>query len=409
MNFKFEILNQVLPNFFTENEVLEIKMKLKSASLVKQKSGIKLNNNTKYLLKQTRINSGRTYFTLLLSIVKSKLSKSKLSEFLFGYGEILMANGEFDFAKEVFIHILNLTHSELQLVSLRAYTLLTLGNIFSRQAEWEQSIKFIKNAKIIFTAEKDYRGCARCENLLGTIYGDKSNIGKTKLHFEKSLSYLDPKKDFVWIGIIEMNVGIINSIQGNYNDAMSYFKRALLKFEHAKDFRRISELRNNLSIYFINKGDFNSALNELDISIALHNKTEFLPNLVISYVSKSYIYAIIKDYIFASAYIQKSMSICKKINDRLSIAELYKIKGIIYRNKKKYSYAEKFFNASLKINNEFDNKMNEAETFYEMGYLYSEMGKKPESIRNWKKSLQYYKKIKHSNMISKIESLLKPH
>ncbi len=53
--------------------------------------------------------------------------------------------------------------------------------------------------------------------------------------------------------------------------------------------------------------------------------------------------------------------------------------------------------------------MNEAETFYEMGYLYSEMGKKPESIRNWKKSLQYYKKIKHSNMISKIESLLKPH
>ncbi|MHB8578420.1 MAG: tetratricopeptide repeat protein [Ignavibacteriaceae bacterium] len=406
MSLKIAILDKVLKNFFEAEEISELD-KILSGDVSEEK--IHLAQSRKAQI-DTKTGSSKQYYLqiyLLIDFAKNRMSKFKFAELLVYIGEVLIAQGEFNLATEVYSNVLKIARTEPDLENLQAYSLLALGDVSSRQAQWKESISYIRRAKMIFEKEKDYKGCARCENILGTIYGDKSDIKKTRFHFEKSLSYLNPKKDSSLIGIVEINLGIIESVQGNQNAALTYYKRALVKFEQSKDFRRIGELRNNLGTFFINKGDYNSALKEFDISISFYPMAKFLPTLAISYLCKAFIYTKLKDYQLANAFAQKSMDICLKINDRISIAELYKTKGIIEREQNNYKLAKKHFLTSLRINKELDNVMNQAETYFEMGLLYQVIGNKTAAINSWEKSLRYYIKINNTKMAAKIKSFIK--
>ena len=66
------------------------------------------------------------------------------------------------------------------------------------------------------------------------------------------------------------------------------------------------------------------------------------PTLGLSYLSKAYIYTLLHDYQLASAFADKAMEVCNRLNDRLSIADIYKIKGIVERSLKNYSAAENY-------------------------------------------------------------------
>ncbi len=51
----------------------------------------------------------------------------------------------------------------------------------------------------------------------------------------------------------------------------------------------------------------------------------------------------------ANAFADKSMEVAHKINDKLTIAEVYKIKGIIQRTVKNFILAENYFETSLRL------------------------------------------------------------
>ncbi len=92
-----------------------------------------------------------------------------------------------------------------------------MGELYSRQAQWSLSFYNIKKSKALFEKQNDFSGIAKCENLLGTIYGDLGDLKKAKTHFEKGLSLIEGKKDIALTGKIEINLGIVNNIQSNYD------------------------------------------------------------------------------------------------------------------------------------------------------------------------------------------------
>ena len=221
--------------------------------------------------------------------------------------------------------------------------------------------------------------------MLGSMYGDIGSIKKAKECFENSLSFLNPQTDIALIGMIETNIGILNSIRGDYDDSLLYFQRALIKYEQIKDLMRMSQLRHNLGMLHTQKGEYEAALREFDLSISISIKAGFLPNLVLSYLSKSYIYAKSNDLPLASAFADKSFELSRKLNDRLSIADIYKIKGIIERKLKHYDLSENYLLTSLRLNIELENILNQAETLSELGDLYIEVNKKEEAKQVFKR------------------------
>jgi tetratricopeptide (TPR) repeat protein len=154
---------------------------------------------------------------------------------------------------------------------------------------------------------------------------------------------------------------------------------------------------------YTQKGDYYSALSEFDKSIALSIEMGFLSKLGISYLSKAFILTQLKDYPLASVFANRAIEICSKLNDRLSMADIYKIQGIIERNLSNYKLSENYFLTSLRINKELSNGLNEAETLYELGKLYIDMNQKNMGLQVFKSSLEYFRNINSSGMVSRLK------
>ncbi len=399
-----DIAKNILSNYFNRSQVKEFKgivsrlyqtgekNKKKSTPLKKQK-----------LIPNYQENISPLYVDLLITFAADKLIKEKLIELMLYLGETLVAHGELEIATQIYNQILIKINHENNLENIAAYTLLALGEINSRQAKWDKSINFINQAKKYFSKQNDIKGIAKCNNMLGSMYGDIGSIKKAKECFENSLSFLNPQIDIALIGMIETNIGILNSIRGDYDDSLLYFQRALIKYEQIKDLMRMSQLRHNLGMLHTQKGEYEAALREFDLSISISIKAGFLPNLVLSYLSKSYIYAKSNDLPLASAFADKSFELSRKLNDRLSIADIYKIKGIIERKLKHYDLSENYLLTSLRLNIELENILNQAETLSELGDLYIEVNKKEEAKQCLKDALKDYKKMGATLHIKEVE------
>ncbi len=402
-----KFLNKILNDFFSKDDIKEFSENFinEDKLAAERKNKIGGTKKEQLELKISESSRFRTEIDLLITFSYEKLPKQKYLELLLSLGNFSINYGEFLLAIEIHERILSEAKDNKEFLNLAANAHLALGDLYSRQALWQLSIKNIRKANSIFLQQRDDKGAANCENLLGTIYGDYGDLKRAKEHFEKSISYLDDKTDNNLIGKIEINLGIINNIQGNFDSALNYYRRALLNFQKVSETKRIAEIHHNMGMTFLKKIEYKQALSEFDQSISFSLQAGFLPILGITYVSKAFLYTLMKDYMLAEAFSDKAMEICYKINDKLSIAEIYKVKGIIQRNMSNYELSENLLLTSLRMNKELDNKLNEAETYYELAILYKETNRENESHDSLGKALKYFKKINAINEIKNLEKL----
>jgi adenylate cyclase len=345
----------------------------------------------------------RAQIDLLITFAQNKLSHLKQIQFFLTLGETVKNSGEYDAAVSIFNSLVNTAGNESRLSNIKINCYLAIADIYDKQAYWKESLVLVKKAKKAFKLQKDNKGIAFCENFLGTIYGERGNIKKAKSHFELSLSLLNPAKDKALVGIIEINLGILNNMQGNFDEAFICFRRALVIFEQIHDIIRIAELRHNIGMLFTQKGEYDSALSEFDKSITLSMESGVLSKLGIDYLSKAFIFTQLKDFSLASAFANKAMEICDKLNDRLSMADIYKIRGIIERNLNNYKFSENYLLTSLRLNQELSNALNKAETLYELGKLYVDTNQNSKAFEVFNSSLEYFRNINSPDMVRKLK------
>lgn len=348
----------------------------------------------------------RIFFDRFITLAEARLSLEKHLIFLQNIGQYSISIGQFSLASEIYKSVLRKVSRKKNFNGIVAYANFYLGDIASRQAQWKESLQFIQKARKIFVEQNDLKGQAMCENLTGIIYGEQGILQKAFYYMEKSLSILGEINDIALSAMIENNLGIMNTIKGDLEHAYMYYCRALTKFDELKDVRRIVEVRHNLGMLFLQKKEFEHALNELGISIRLSLKENQMTMLGLSYTAKAFIYALTNDVDLASVYADKGMEISYKLNDKLSIADIYKVKGIVFRKKKSYGVAESYFLSSLRLNEELENQLNFAETCFELGILYDEMNKPETKQKYLKKSYDFYKRIGHKTEMEKIRIMM---
>lgn len=386
------LLKDILKSYFSTNEISEFTKKYLSSSVQEVKSANKKNKQQINLSLQDS-SKLRLDVDLLVTFAQSKLSENKFLELLLSLGQFALTTGEFTLSIDLHEKLLIETKNKKEYNNISAHAYLAIGDMYSRQAQWQLSFNNIKKSKGLFEIQNELDGIAKCENMLGTIYGEIGDLKKAKKHFENGLSLIVNKKDIALTGKIEINLGIINNIQGNYDLALSYYQRALLNFQKLSDIKIIALIKHNIGMSYLKLNNFELALSNFDQSISASLQTGSLPSLGITYVSKAYLYTLQKDFSLAEAFGDKAMDICHKTNDKLSIADVYKVKGIIQRNKLNFESAQNFLLTSLRINKELGNKLNYAETCYELGLLYKDMGNKNDSKFYLENAMKYYKKI----------------
>lgn len=405
---KERLFGEILNDFFDKKEITEFSEKFlgNKSGRTKLPSKVSTTNRFQVELDIKDEASFRSSVDLLITFASTKLDKHKFLEFLLTLGQISITAGEFPLAVDIHEKILSTTKKDPLFVDISANAFFALGELYSRQAQWQASRSNIKKADDLFKKMNDLSGRSRCENLLGTIQGDIGNMKKAKEHFEKSLTFLDDTHDKALRGKVEINLGITHTVQENFDTALSYFKRASVNFQKISDLKRVAEIHHNIGMVHLKKNYYEDALVEFDQSISASLQAGFLPTLSITYISKAYLYTLIDDFVLSSAFAEKAMDISYKINDKLTIAEVYKVKGIIERNMMNFEVSENYLLTSMRLNTELGNKLNQAETAYELGLLYKDINRKKDSRYYLNSALQYYKKINAPSEIDIIKDYL---
>ncbi len=400
--FVDEIRN-LLSNYVEENELDSFVGKYDVSNSTKSSSVDLIN---KFYAQQLKIeyNFGvdRIQIDRAITFAQKTLSKEKFLDLLKVLAQLCISNGKLNFATEILNKLLKQNNDD----KIKADALLLLSDVFGRKSEWEKSINTVEKAKDLFTRTCNNNGKSKCENMLGVIFGEKGNLYQAKKHFENCLELLNSTEEKELKASVESNLGIILSIQGDYCKAADYFEKALGYFKSSHNYRRIAEVRQNVGLMFFNKSEQNIAIQEIDKSIEIALKHKLMPVLALSYLSKANILLALDKLDEALLFADKALEISHVIDDKLTIADVYRTKSIMERKIKNYRKAENYLQSSLRLNKNKENLLNIAEVKMELGELYDKMEMKQEKIKMLNESLKEYQQLNIADRVKKIEEML---
>lgn len=345
---------------------------------------------------------GRELIHSIISFAEKKISEEFLFKLLHDLSQLMIFDGELDIATEICEDLIIKIGGNSNYSSIEADAYLALAKIAWSQAYWELSIRYVEKAYEFYQIKGDHHGYAKCENMLGTISGEQGDVLEAYDHFKKGLEYLSDIDDVALRSMFEINLGILLNMQGEYAKAMWNFKNALNKCIQLKDTRRVARVRHNLGMLYTRMKDYQAAIEEFDASISVSLEYGYLSNCAIGYIGKAYIYTKLNNMGLAEAFTDKALELAYKINDTLSIADVYKIKGMIQGNLQNYELSAEMFENSLRLNEDFENKMNIAESSLELSNIYFKTERKDEAEELKKSAIGYYNLVKAKSYIDEL-------
>ncbi len=301
-------------------------------------------------------------YRLLIDVIITEsekiLSEELYYKLILELSQLMLFAGENSFAQEISENIYFKLNSNEKFPEITAEAALMISKIYWAQALWDESNYFISEAMQLYLNISSKQGLAKCENMLGTLYGEKGKFEKAKIHFENALVFLKDEEDIHTSAMISTNLGIINTMQGDFEKAIWNYKNAIKRFDEVKDSRRLSRTYHNVGMLLTRMENYDAGLEEFNKCITHSLANNYLSNCAIAYIGKAFIYTKLNNSALADAYANKAMEIACKINDTLSIADIYKIKGMIQNNMDNFELSEELFENSIRLNKDIESELN---------------------------------------------------
>ncbi len=337
-----------------------------------------------------------------ITFSEKRLKPEKFCMFLLNLGKICISGGKLDLAAEIF----RKANRQVKSITLKAESLLGLADVLSRKANWGRSFGTIAKARMLYKQIDDKIGIAKCENLFGSILGEQGDIENAEKHFLKSLSLINPEVDLEIAANLETNLGIITHIRGNSLDSLKHLNKALIIQTSLGNYKNVAEINLNIGMVYLDIEKFELAVIAFDEGIRTAKQYRFISILCLIYLAKSKALIEMNEIHNAVEFVDKALEISHSIDDKLTLADIYKIKGIIERQLKNYKVSESYLLSSLRINNALKNEMNIAETSLELAVLYGELKNSNSKDFHLRCSLSYYREINATSKVKKIEEIL---
>ena len=401
---KFETeFNGLLKRYFNDAELSRMNQDIISPKNGSDKITGMINDFYRNQLQIEIINSSeRIKIDRTVTFSEKTLQTDKFYRFLLDLSQLCLSRGRLNLANELFKKVKRNSNNAV----LIAESLLGLADVFSRRADWQRSLVTIEEAETIYMDLNDNCGLAKCENILGTIYGERGDLVKSKDYFLNALSLLNPENDLELAANLEMNLGILENIHQNTDESIKHLTNSLAGYTKLGNKRRITENKHNIGVVYLESEDYESALAAFDEAIEIAKQGSFLSILCIIYLAKAQALIATDEFYYASEFADKALDVSNSIDDKLTSADSYRVKGIIERGRKNFNAAETYLLTSLRINTNLNNEQNIAVTSFELAVLYEEINNSQSKKSYLTSALNYFKQINALKEVKKIESLL---
>lgn len=347
----------------------------------------------------------RTKLDLILTFIKRQLKERLYIELLFELGKYYLNHGELQAASDLLHKSLKENSIKIS-ASLKGNIYLKLAEVYTVQADWDDVNEYLKLARKLFNECNDKKGIADVQNFIGTVNAEKGNINSAKKEFEKALANIGNTKANAQKSKLYNNLATIQNQLGEFEKAKELYEKALKYFDDAVDVKSIAEVKHNLGMVGLRMGDLTNAVHYFRESIKLSEKNRIHPILGISYLGLAEVFIAQSKLVEAEKYVEKALTESTKINDRLTIADSYKLNGILLREKGEYDSAEFMFLTSYRMNDELSNELNLAETAVELALLYKKQNKEELVYKYYDEAELYYKKNRCFRDINRMKTLL---
>ncbi len=401
---KFEIeLDGLLKRYFNDDELSRLNQNINPPKEGSDKITGMINDFYRNQL-QIEINncSERIKIDRTVTFSEKTLQADKFYIFLLDLSQLCLSRGRLNLANELFKKVKKNSNNNVR----KAESLLGLADVFSRRADWQRSLVTIEEAESIYRELNDNGGLAKCENLLGSIYGERGDLAKAKAYFLNSLALINPENDVEFAAALETNLGVLENIQGQTDNSIKHLTNALVSYTKLGNNRRITDIKHNIGMVYLESGDYESALAAFDEAIEIAKQGSFISTLSLIYLAKSQVLVATDDLYYASEFADKALDISNSTDDKLTSADSYRVKGIIERSRKNFDAAETYLLTSLRINTNLKNEHNIALTSLELAALYEEKNNSQSKESYLTSALNYFKQINACKEVKKIEDML---
>lgn len=280
------------------------------------------------------------------------------------------------------------------------------GEVYCRQGRWKESSTDLAESRQIFTRLNQQVAVGRVENILATSYVEQGKLKQAQVYFERALATFDRHEQTHMAGFVLMNLGIVHNITSHFDVALAHYKRAQSHFEEVGDLQRLAGLHHNMGMSYLFKGAPQDALREFDAGAALAQRIPDVNLLGLANLGKSSVYLQLRDLTMALTLANQAIEAFTLANDRLSLADAYKVKGMIHREMRTYDFARSYFQTSLRMNLDMGNHLNAGETYVEMAVMEKRLGGTTEAIAALHRAREHFKKVGASHEVQRVDAEL---
>lgn len=390
-------LKQLLTNYLKKDSVTDFIKILNQDISLKSETQPQISETDKLHIEYD-IPNGINYripIDKVITYCEKELSQEKYFNLMLELSQLLLFAGEISYSQEIAEDLITKLQTTVKYQRIEAETNLMISKIYWTQAQWDECNEYISEAIRIFKSIKSEPGLAKCENMLGTLYGEKGDFDKAQKHLKNALQHLSDDDDISSRAMILTNLGIINTVQGDYEKAVWNYKNAAEKFNRIKDIRRLARVYHNIGMLYTRMESYEVALDEFNKCITLSLENDYLSNCAVAYIGKAFIYSNLNNPALADAYTDKAMEIAYKLNDALSIADIYRLKGIVQKNMKNFELSEELFENSIRLNKDVENKLNEAESSIQLGKLLEKNNRIEDAKPYMEVATNFFNKLNH--------------
>ncbi|MEW6069775.1 MAG: tetratricopeptide repeat protein [Candidatus Thermoplasmatota archaeon] len=346
------------------------------------------------------------YYELALKALKSMTAnKPELLTVLNKLCEVSIIAGRWEDALKYMNELSSLSR-EFGEHSLRAFSYMRIGEIYSNKSQWDEAFEAYKLALEILKKLKDERGLAEIYRGFGLVHRRKGEYEKAVEYYKKSIEFAEKLDAKALVASLYVDLGLVYKVTGELELAIDYTKKSLAILEKLEELYELARTYNSLGTIYYEQENLDVALQYYEKCVTISKKIGFMRAYAYGLSNAGELYAKRGELEKARGYCNSALEIFEKLGEKYMIAKAYANYGNIYKFEKDIRKAQEYFEKSLKLFEELNVPFDLGVAYYEYALMYKERKDFARSNDYLRKALKCFEEVGAKRYIEKVRKEL---
>jgi tetratricopeptide (TPR) repeat protein len=247
--------------------------------------------------------------------------------------------------------------------------LMSMGNLCGDMGRWDKAIEYFNNCLSITDRIGNLKRKASILKGIGLACLFKGDISAGYSYLNESINICKKIKALDVYAMALNNFGIYYDMLGKWEKAIEEYKESLSIYKKLNNIIQISNTMGNIGFAYSSLNKSEQAIYYFKESIKISERIGDIYNKGINYIHLGEEYLRKDKFKEVKHYIFNAEKIFKELEDKLGLADIFKLKAILCKKQKDWERSEEYFKKAIKIYSQQGDRLNEGETFYEWGNM----------------------------------------